>query len=140
VPKKAKYPGQKLTEEDKALVGQIFLRYAVKFYAFNVKYRGPKNLAQRMVKGFRTDINIGALYTIIIAKNTPPDYLFKPQEINQQLGQNIQKSIQQDLEDMMLTQASSNRFLHPRKLTKVLKQLEKMGIFFHIKTLNPTNT
>jgi hypothetical protein len=30
--KKAKYPAQKLTEEDKTLVGQIFLRYAVKFY------------------------------------------------------------------------------------------------------------
>lgn len=134
VAKKAKYPGQKLTEEDKALIGQIFLRYAVKFYAFTVKYRGPKNLAHMMIKRIRSDVITAALHTIVIAKNTPPDHLFKPKEINQQLRQTIQKSIQQDLEDMMLTQASSNRFLHPRKLTKVLRQLEKMGIFFHIKT------
>jgi hypothetical protein len=83
--KKAKYPAQKLTEEDKTLVGQIFLRYAVKFYAFNVKYRGPKNLAHMMVKRIRSGVIIAALHTIIIAKNTPPDHLFKPQGINQRL-------------------------------------------------------
>jgi hypothetical protein len=37
---------------------------------------------------------------------------------------------------MMLNEGSSDHFLHPHDLTKVLKQLEKMGIFFNIKTKN----
>jgi hypothetical protein len=136
VAKKAKYPAQKLTGEDREIIGQIFLRYVVKFYAFNSKYRGPKNFARRMVKEISSDTNIAALHTIAIAKDVSSDQVLRPREINQRFSQTIQKSIQQDLEHMMLNEGSSDLFLHPHDLTKVLKQLEKMGIFFNIKTKN----
>jgi hypothetical protein len=83
-----------------------------------------------------SDTNIAALHTIAIAKNVSSDQVLRAREINQRLTQNIQKSIQQHLEDMMLNEGSSDHFLHPHDLTKVLKQLEKMGIFFNIKTKN----
>ena len=105
-----------------------------KFYAFNAKYGSPKKFAQRMVKIIHSDTNIAALHTIAIVKNASSDHLFRPGEINQRLAHTVQKTIQQDLEDMMLTDGSYDIFLHPRKLTKVLKQLEKIGIFFNIKT------
>jgi hypothetical protein len=84
-----------------------------------------------MVKEISSDTNIAALHTIAIAKNVSSDQVLRPREINQRFTQTIQKSIQQDLNE-----GSSDLFLHPHDLTKVLKQLEKMGIFLNVKTKN----
>jgi hypothetical protein len=134
VAKKAKYLAQKLTEEDKALIGQIFLKYALKFYSLKEKYQNPKAFAKVILKEASSRKNIAGIYTLAIAKNATSNHLFRPNEINQDLANIIQKNVQQDLKDMMLVKEFSNLYLHPSELRKVLKKLEKMGVFLHITT------
>jgi hypothetical protein len=134
--RKAKYPGQKLTKEDKELIAQIALRYAVKFYVFYSKYRDPKNFALRMINLIRHNTHLAAIHTMAMAKNASSDQLLRPREINQRITETIEMGIQQDLEDLILSDGSHDFFLNPRDLTKVLKQLEKMGIFLNIRTRN----
>ena len=130
--KKAKYPTQKLIEEDKKLIGQISLKYALKFYSLKEKYQNPKAFAKVVLKGASSRKNIAGIYTLAIAKNATYDHLFRPNEINQDLANIIQKNVQQDLKDMTLVKEFSNLYLHPGELRKVLQKLEKIGVFFHI--------
>jgi hypothetical protein len=138
VVKKAKYPTQDLTDEDKQILERVVLKYAVKFYNLTQKYASPKEYVKKeILKRIQSDKDIAALYTLIYAKNYPPGYLFKPGEINQRLANDIRNSIQQDYGDMT-TQTYDDkqhheRFLHPRDLReKVLKNLENYGIILHL--------
>jgi hypothetical protein len=44
--KKTKYPGQNLTDEDKEILEQVVLKYAVKFYNLTQEYHNPKKYAE----------------------------------------------------------------------------------------------
>jgi hypothetical protein len=134
VAKKAKYPAQKLTEEDKELIGQISLKYALKFYSLKEKYQNPKAFAKVILKEASSRKNIAGIYTLAIDRNATSNHLFRPNEINQDLANIIQKNIQQDLRDMTLVKEFSNLYIHPSDLREVLKKLEKIGVFFHMTT------
>jgi DNA-binding Lrp family transcriptional regulator len=134
--KKAKYPSQKLTEEDKAIIGQISLKYLVKLYALKEKYQNPKVYADKVfLKDIHSKNDIAAIHTLAIAKNATSNHLHKPREINQTLANAIQKNFPQDFNDRMSAQESLE-FLHPRELRKALKELEEMGVLDHITNKN----
>lgn len=80
--------------------------------------------------------HLATLHTMAFAKNASSDQLFRPREINQRITQTIEMATQQDLENLIVSDGSRDLFLNPRDLTKVLKQLEKMGIFLNIRTRN----
>jgi hypothetical protein len=135
--RKTKYPAQLLTEEDKEVIDQINLKYAVKFYALIQKYPNPKEYANKVVlKRLQSERDIATLYTLTYARQSPPGYVFKPGEVNQKLADDIRYNIQKDCMDITVEPVVKNypkRFLHPRYLReKVLKTLEKEGIFINI--------
>lgn len=137
--KKPKYHEQNLTDEDKEILEQVVFKYAMLFYNLTQKYASPKEYAKKeILKIIQSDKDIATLYTLIYAKNFPPDYLYKPGEINQKLANDMRNAIQQDYRDMT-TQTDEDddehheRFLHPRDLReKVLKNLESYGIILHL--------
>ena len=47
--KKLKYSAQKLTDEDKEILDQVVIKYAVKFCTLIQKYRNPKNYAEEVI-------------------------------------------------------------------------------------------
>lgn len=134
--KKTKYPAQKLTEEDKEILDKVFFKYALTFYALIKKYRNPKKYAENViVKKLRSDENLAALYTITYARNSPPNDVFRPGEINKALANDIRKTIPQDYITLNSDENEDNSkgFLHPRDLReRVLKKLEDEGIFIHL--------
>jgi hypothetical protein len=134
--KNPKYPAQKLTDEDRIILDQIVIKYAVKFYALIQKYPNPKKYAENViVKKLRSDENIATLYTIGYARNCPPDYVFRPGEINQTLANDIRRTIPQDYITLNSEENEdhSKGFLHPRDFReRVLKKLEDEGIFIHL--------
>jgi hypothetical protein len=133
--KKTKYPAQKLTEEDKEILDQIFFKYALTFYALIQKYPDPKKYAEEVIlKKIRSDENIATLYTIGYARNYPSDHKFTPGEINKTLANDIRRTIPQAYLTLKLKENEDNSkgFLHPRDLReRVLKKLEDEGIFRH---------
>jgi hypothetical protein len=138
VVEKPKYSAQNLTDEDREILYQVVFKYAMLFYNLTQKYASPKEYAKKeILKIIQSDKDIATLYTLIYAKNYPPDYLYKPGEINQKLANDMRNSIQQDYRDMT-TQTDDDdehheRFLHPRDLReKVLKNLESYGIILHL--------
>jgi hypothetical protein len=138
VARKAKYPAQVLTEEDKEVIDQVAFKYAVKFYALIQKYRNPKKYAKKVVlKLLQSKKDIAILYTLTYARQSPPRYVFKPGEINQKLADDIRDSIQHDYMDMTVESEGIENypkgFFHSRYLREnVLKTLEKEGIFINI--------
>ena len=77
--KKAKYPSQKLTYEDKQILEQTVIKYAVKFFALTEKYPNPKQYAEQVIlKKMRYDPNIAILYSISYIRKNPSTYLYKP--------------------------------------------------------------
>jgi hypothetical protein len=134
--KKPKYPAQKLTDEDKDILEQVVIKYAVTFYALIEKYPDPKKYAEKViVKKLRSDENIATLYTIGYVRNYPSDYVFRPGQINERLANDIRRTIPKDY---MTFKSKDNedhfkRFLHPPELReRVLKKLENMDIFIHL--------
>lgn len=133
--KSPKYPAQKLTDEDKDILDQVAMKYAVKFYALTQKYPNPKKYAEEVIlKMMQSNQKIAAIYTIAYAKNYPSDHLFRPGQINKKLADDIRRTISKDYmtykwED---NEGRFKRFLHPRDLNEtVLKKLENMSIFIH---------
>jgi hypothetical protein len=134
--KKPKYPSKKLTHEDKEILEQIIIKYAVKFYTLIEKYPNPKKYAEEVIlKKMQSDATIATLYTITYAKNSPSDSVFRPGEINKRLANDIRKTIVQDYMTLKLEEREDHvkRFLHPRDLReRVLEKLENEGIFIHL--------
>jgi hypothetical protein len=134
--KKTKYPAQKLTKKDKIILDQIVIKYAVTFYALIQKYPNAKRYAENViVKKLRSNENIATLYTIGYIRNYPPDYVFRPGQINKTLANDIRRTIPQDYMtlDSEENEDNSKRLLHPRDLReRVLKPLENHGIFIHL--------
>jgi hypothetical protein len=135
--KKTKYPAQKLTDEDKEILERIIIyKYIAKFYALTEKYPNPKKYAEEVIlKKIQSDKNIATLYTIGYARNCPPDYVFRPGEINETLANDIRRTIPQDYITLNSeeNEDGSKGFLHPRDLReRVLKKLEDEGIFIHL--------
>jgi len=134
--KKTKYPAQKLTDEDKIILDQIVIKYAVKFDTLIQKYSNPKKYAENeIVKKLRSNENLAALYTIGYARNCPSDDKFKPGKINKTLANDIRRTIPHDYIRLRSEENEdlSKGFLHPRDLReRVLKPLENQGIFIHL--------
>jgi hypothetical protein len=133
--KKPKYPAQKLTDEDKDILEQVVIKYAVKFHALTEKYPDAKKYAEKVIlKKMLSNTNIAAIYTIGYAKNYPTDHLFRPGQINETLANDIRRTIPKDF---MKFKSKDNedhlkRFLHAPDLREVLKKLENQGIFIHL--------
>jgi phenylpyruvate tautomerase PptA (4-oxalocrotonate tautomerase family) len=123
MPKKVKYPAQELTEEDKKLIGQISLKFAVKISALISKYPNPKDYAEKVIlKDVHSKNYIAGVHMLAIAKNATSNHLFKPHEINQKLANIIRNyDVQQDFKSSVL--------LHPRSLSRVLKDHKELGTF-----------
>lgn len=67
--KKPKYLAKNLTDEDKEILYQVVIKYAVKFYNLTQKYAGPKEYAKKeILKAIQSDKDIAALYTLIYAR------------------------------------------------------------------------
>jgi hypothetical protein len=134
--KKPKYLPQKLTDEDKEILEQIVIKYAVKFYALIQKHPNPKKYAEEVIlKKMHSNANIATIYTIAYAKNYPSNYLFRPGHINERLANDIRKTIGQDYITLELEEREDQvkGFLHPRDLReRVLEKLENYGIFIHL--------
>jgi len=114
VVEKPKYPAQNLTEEDRKIIDQVFLKYAVKFYALLTEYPDPREYAEKIfIKKILSDKNLAALHTLAIAKNERSDRLFKPGEINKELAKDIAEITSED--------DSQKGYLNPRDLSEVLK-------------------
>ena len=45
----SKYPSQKLTNEDKQILDQIIIKYALNFFALTEKYPNPKQYAEQII-------------------------------------------------------------------------------------------
>jgi hypothetical protein len=136
--KKTKYPAQKLTSTDKDVLDKVAFLYAAMFYSLKQQYPNPKEYVEKiLLKAAQSDKKVAALYTIIFAKNNPSNYLFKPEEINRRLANDLVDIIRQNYNDTLLQDSGSNRdhirFMHPRDLReKVLKVLEDHGILLHL--------
>jgi hypothetical protein len=133
VAKKAKYPAQKLTEEDKELIGQLALKYIAASYALIGKYPKPKDYAENVIlKIFRSKNDLAVLHVLSVAKNATPSHLHKPREIKQLLVNTIQSSVRQDFKDMKSVQEFLEYLNLPRELRKALRGVEDMGAFDHL--------
>jgi hypothetical protein len=129
VAKKAKYPSQKLTEEDKQIIGQISLKYAAACFALIGKYPNPKDYAEKvLLRMIRSRKDVAVIHTLAIAKNSTANHLHKPREINKKLAGVMQTDFVSDFKNGMSEQEFS-RFFHPREMRKVLKEVEGMGVF-----------
>jgi hypothetical protein len=126
VAKKAKYPAQKLTEEDKALIGQISLKFAVRLCALISKHPNPKDYAEKVIlKDVHSKNYVAGVHMLAIAKNATSNHLFRPSEINKTLANIIRTyDRQQDFRSSVL--------LHPRNLRRVLKDHEELGTFIRL--------
>jgi hypothetical protein len=133
VTEKAKYHAQKLTEEDIDILDQVFLKYAVKYYALTQQYPNPKKYAEKISKTVKSEKDFAPLYTIAYLKNAPYDHLFKPSELNQRLANDMQQSyinITTEMEDYL---SQNKRLLRPRFLREnVLQKLEEDGILLRL--------
>lgn len=135
MPKKPKYPAQKLTDEDKQILDQIVIKYAVKFYALTKEYPNPKKYAEKVIlRKMHSDTNIALLYSISYVWNYPTDYIYKPGLLNEELANNIRKTITESYSTLALEDNNGFKgFLNPRDLReRVLKKLENTGIFIHL--------
>ena len=86
-----------------------------------------------------SDINLARFYTLTSTINSPVNHLFKPWEINNQLINDIQNTINKTYGDIKIeTETQDNesplrRFLNNRDLReRVLEDFEKQGIFLHL--------
>lgn len=133
--KKLKYSAQKLTDEDKEILNQVVIKYAVKFCTLIQKYRNPKNYAEEVIlKRMQSDEDFAELYTLTYVINYPSDHIFRPGQINEKLANDIRITIPQDYLKLESeeNQAHHKGFLHPRDLRGVTKKLESQGIFIHL--------
>jgi hypothetical protein len=133
--KSPKYPAQKLTDEDKEILDQVVIKYAVKFYALTERYPNPKKYAEKVIiKKIQSDENIATLYTIGYARNYPSNHIFRPRELNETLANDIRRTIPEFYMKLKSEENEDhfNRFLHSRDLRGVTKKLENQGIFIHI--------
>ena len=90
----SKYPSQKLTNEDKQILDQIIIKYALNFFALTEKYPNPKQYAEQVIlKRMRYDPNIAILYSISHVRTNPSDSLYKPGQLNEQIANDIRKTI-----------------------------------------------
>jgi hypothetical protein len=137
--KKAKYPLQKLTNEDKQILDQIVIKYALKFFALTEKYPNPKQYAEQVIlKRMRYDTNIAILYSISYVSTNPSDYLYKAGQLNEQIANDIHNTIIESYPTLALEDNNSSKgFLDPRDFReRVTKKLEDAGIFLHLEGKN----
>lgn len=128
-----KYPDSELTYEDKAILDQIVIKYAVKYYAMTREYQDPKDYATKVIlKKLQSDSNLNILLSLGYAKNDQPDHLHRPRELNQRLVNDIRKTIELDYEDDDGF-CVDRLLLRPSVLReRVLKPLEEMGVLIRI--------
>ena len=137
--KKSKYPSQKLTNEDKQILDQIVIKYALKFFALTEKYPNPKQYAEQVIlKRIRYDPNIAILYSISHIRTNPSAYLYKPGQLNEQIANDIGNTLIENYPTLALEDNSSAKgFLDPRDFReRVTKILEEAGIFLHLEGKN----
>ena len=135
----SKYPSQKLTNEDKQILDQIIIKYALNFFALTEKYLNPKQYAlQVSLKRIRYDPNIAILYSISHVRTNPSDALYIPGQLNEQIANDIRKTIIASYPRLALEDHNSSKgFLHPRDFReRVTKKLEDAGIFLHLEGKN----
>ncbi len=130
---KAKYHAQKLTQEDIDILDQVFLKYAVKYYALTQQYPNPKKYAEKISKTVQSEKDFAQLYAISYLKNAPVGYLLQPSELNQRLANDIQQryiDITTEMEDYV---SRNRRLVSPRFLREnVLQKLEDDGMVVHL--------
>lgn len=133
--KKAKYPPQKLTNEDKQILDQIVIKYALKLFALTEKYPNPKQYTEQVIlKRMRYDPNIAILYSISHIRTNPSVYLYKPGQLNEQIANDIRNTLIESYPTLALEDNNSSKgFLDPRDFReRVTKILEEAGIFLHL--------
>lgn len=133
--KKAKYPPQKLTNEDKQILDQIVIKYALKLFALTEKYPNPKQYTEQVIlKRMRYDPNIAILYSISYIRTNPSVYLYKPGQLNEQIANDIRNTLIESYPTLALEDNNSSKgFLDPRDFReRVTKILEEAGIFLHL--------
>jgi hypothetical protein len=122
---KAKYSARTLTQNEKKIIDQVFLKYVLTFYAILKKYPDPREYAKKvLLKKFRSGKNFAALYTIAIAQNEGSEHLFSPGKINKKLAKDLAETISMD--DI------EKDYIHPRNMSEVLNRLNNEGIFVHL--------
>ena len=134
-----KYPPQELTNEDKQILDQIIIKYALNFFALTEKYPNPKQYAEQVIlKKMRYDPNIAILYLISNVRTNPSDSLYKPGQQNEQIANDIRATIIESYPRLALEDNNSSKgFLHPRDFReRVTKKLEDAGIFLHLEGKN----
>jgi len=134
-----KYPPQELTNEDKQILDQIIIKYALNFFALTEKYPNPKQYAEQVIlKRIRYDPNIAILYSISHVRRNPAVYLYKPGQLNEQIANDIRNTIIESYPTLALEDNNSAKgFLHPRDFReRVTKKLEDAGIFLHLEGKN----
>ena len=135
----SKYPSQKLTNEDKQILDQIIIKYALNFFALTEKYPNPKQYAEQVIlKRMRYDPNIAILYSISHVRTNPSDSLYKPGQLNEQIANDIRKTIIESYPTPAVEDNNSFKgFLDPRDFReRVTKKLEDAGIFLHLEGKN----
>jgi hypothetical protein len=134
--KNPKYPIQDLSEEDIEILDKAVMNYAVLLYDLIQQYHDPKRYAEEIVKMVRKAGNIAGVLTATYTRNIPNGYQFRPGELNQKLALDIENVMQEQYESLAgrVQCYESKKLLHPRDITGVLKKLEEMGIFIHLKT------
>ena len=135
----SKYPSQKLTNEDKQILDQIIIKYALNFFALTEKYPNPKQYAEQIIlKRMRYDPNIAILYSISHVRTNPSDSLYKPGQLNEQIANDIRKTIIESYPTLAVEDNNSFKgFLDPRDFReRVTKKLEDAGIFLHLEGKN----
>ena len=111
-----KYPPQELTNEDKQILDQIIIKYALNFFALTEKYLNPKQYAEQVIlKKMRYDPNIAILYLLSKVRTNPAVYLYKPGQQNEQIANDIRATIIESYPRLALEDNNSSKgFLHPR--------------------------
>ena len=67
-----KYPGSKLTDEDKKILDGAIVKYALKFQAMKQKYPDPREYAKNeIIKNLHSEAVFGTLLTAHMQKMIP---------------------------------------------------------------------
>ena len=138
--KKTKYPNGELSDEEERIIDRFTFLYVGVYFALMEEYRTAKKFGEEVIlKKMNSDIDLARLYTLTSIINSPVNHLFKPWEINDQLVNDIQNTIDKTYGDIKIeTETQDNksplrRFLNNRDLReRVLEDFEKQGIFLHL--------
>ncbi|HET9807787.1 MAG TPA: hypothetical protein VFP49_12845 [Nitrososphaeraceae archaeon] len=128
---KTKYSAQKLTNDDKKILDQIVIKYALKFYALTEKYPCPKKYVEEVIlKRIHYDANIALLYSISYIRTNPSIYQYKPGQLNENIANDIRNTIIESYPRLVLEDPSNFKgFLPPRDLReRVTKKLVDCNI------------